>query len=229
MGGAAPYPHGMKIRVRGNPDFGEATCVLDPGERLICEGRAMSRMSGDMELRVKTQGGLLRSAARAALGRESFFMSEYSSDSGGFVTVVPGTPGAVIHREMKGETLILTAGSFLASSASVDLKTKFGGIKSFFGGEGAFLLFAKGHGDLLFNAFGGIVERDLDGSLTVDSGHLVAWEPSLDYQIKSVGGLKQTLFSGEGLVMELKGRGKVWLQTRTLSETAGWITPYLMS
>ena len=80
-----------------------------------------------------------------------------------------------------------------------------------------------------FNAFGGIVERDLDVSMTVDSGHLVAWEPSLDYEIKAVGGLKQTLFSGEGLVMELRGRGKVWLQTRTLKETAGWITPYLMS
>ncbi len=219
----------MKIRVRGNPDFGEATCVLDPGEKLICEGRAMSRMSGDMELHVRTQGGLLRSFARSALGRESFFMSEYSSASGGFVTVVPGTPGSVIHRKLEGETLILTAGSFLASSATVDLKTKFGGLKSFFGGEGAFLLFAKGHGDLLFNAFGGIVERDLDGSMTVDSGHLVAWEPSLDYEIKAVGGLKQTLFSGEGLVMELRGRGKVWLQTRTLKETAGWITPYLMS
>ncbi len=188
----------------------------------------MSRMSADMELRVKTQGGLLRSAARSVFGRESFFMSEYSNDSGGFVTVVPGTPGAVIHRQLQGETLILTAGSFLASSATVDLKTKFGGLKSFFSGEGAFLLFAKGHGDLLFNAFGGIVERELDGSLTVDSGHLVAWEPSLDYEIKSVGGLKQTLFSGEGLVMELRGRGKVWLQTRTLKETAGWITPYLM-
>ena len=203
--------------------------MLDPGEKLICEGRAMSRMSGAMDLRVKTPGGLLRSVTRSAFGRESFFMSEYSSPSGGFVTVVPGTPGSVVHRELRGETLILTAGSFLASSEGVDLTAKFGGLKSLFSGEGAFLLFAKGQGDLLFNAYGGIVERDRDGTLTVDSGHLVAWEPSIDYQVKAVGGLKQTLFSGEGLVMELQGRGKVWLQTRTLSETAGWITPYLMS
>ena len=218
----------MKIRVRGNPDFGEATCVLEPGEKMLCEGRAMSRMSAHMELKVRAKGGLLRSAVRAVAGGESFFLSEYSSNRGGFVTVVPGTPGAVVHRQLQGETLVLTAGSFLASSENVDIKTKFGGVKSLFGGEGAFLLFAKGHGDLLFNAFGGIVERDLEGSLTVDSGHVVAWEPSLTYQIKAVGGLKQTMFSGEGLVMEFKGRGKIWLQTRTLKETAGWITPYLM-
>ncbi|MGD2018203.1 MAG: TIGR00266 family protein [Planctomycetota bacterium] len=219
----------MKVSVRGNPDFGEATCVLDPGEKVLCEGRSMSRMSAHMELKVRTQGGLLRSAARAVAGGESFFLSEYSSDQGGFVTVVPGTPGAVVHRQLQGETLVLTAGSYLASGEGIDVRTKFGGLKSLFSGEGAFLLFAKGHGDLLFNAFGAIVERELDGELTVDSGHLVAWEPSLDYQVKAVGGLKQTLFSGEGLVMEFRGRGKVWLQTRTLKETAGWITPYLMS
>ena len=76
-------------------------------------------------------------------GGESFFLSEYSSDRGGFVTVVPGTPGAVVHRQLQGETLVLTAGSFLASSEGVDIKTKFGGVKSLFGGEGAFLLFVK--------------------------------------------------------------------------------------
>ena len=72
-----------------------------------------------------------------------------------------------------------------------------------------------------------IVERDLDGELTVDTGHVVAWEPSLDYSIEGMGGLKQTFFSGEGLVMRFAGAGKIWLQTRTLGETAGWITPYL--
>ncbi|MCH2103054.1 MAG: TIGR00266 family protein [Planctomycetes bacterium] len=90
-----------------------------------------------------------------------------------------------------------------------------------------FVFDVEGDGDLLFNAYGAIVERELDGELTVDTGHVVAWEPTLDYSIEGMGGLKQTFFSGEGLVMRFSGQGKLWLQTRTLGETAGWITPYL--
>ena len=137
------------------------------------------------------------------------------------------TPGAIVHRKMEGELLRLSAGSYLASSAGISLETRFGGLKALFSGEGAFVFDAQGEGDLLFNAYGAIVERELDGELTVDTGHVVAWESSLDYSIEGMGGLKQTLFSGEGLVMRFSGSGKIWLQTRTLSETAGWITPYL--
>ena len=216
----------MKIRVRGNPDFGEATCVLEPGEKMLCEGRSMSRMSAHMELKVRAKGGLLRSAVRAVAGGESFFLSEYSSDHGGFVTVVPGTPGpwspAAAGRDARPHRRVVPR-----LEQKVDIKTKFGGVKSLFGGEGAFLLFAKGHGDLLFSAFeasSSETRRLPDGGQRTR----VAWGPSLTYQIKAVGGLKQTVFSGEGLVMEFKGRGRIWLQTRTLKETAGWITPYLM-
>ena len=65
-------------------------------------------------------------------------------------------------------------------------------------------------------------------ALVVDTGHVVAWESTLDYSIGGMGGLKQTLFSGEGLVMNFTGRGRIWLQTRTLGQTAGWLVPYLL-
>jgi len=217
----------MEIRLDGNPDFGEATCTLDPGEVLVCEGGAMSRMSAGMDLNTRAAGGLLKSLLRGVGAGESFLLSEYSSGEGGFVTVAPVTPGAIVHRKMEGELLRLSGGSYLASSAGISLETRFGGLKALFSGEGAFVFDAQGEGDLLFNAYGAIVERELDGELTVDTGHVVAWESSLDYSIEGMGGLKQTLFSGEGLVMRFSGSGKIWLQTRTLSETAGWITPYL--
>jgi uncharacterized protein (TIGR00266 family) len=217
----------MEIRLDGNPDFGEATCTLDPGEVLVCEGGAMSRMSGGMDLNTRAAGGVMKSLFRAVGAGESFFLSEYSSPRGGFVTVAPATPGAIVHCELKGEKLHLSAGSFLAASAGLSLDTRFGGLKALFSGEGAFLFDVEGDGDVLFNAYGAIVERELDGELTVDTGHVVAWEPSLDYSIEGMGGLKQTFFSGEGLVMRFAGTGKIWLQTRTLGETAGWITPYL--
>jgi uncharacterized protein (TIGR00266 family) len=187
----------------------------------------MSRMSADMDLRTRMAGGVVKSLFRAVGARESFLLSEYSSGEPGFVTVAPTTPGAVVHREMHGEKLMLSAGSFLAVSDGISLRTRFGGLKALFSGEGAFLFEAEGEGDLLFNSYGAIVERELDGDLTVDTGHVVAWESSLDYSIEGMGGLKQTLFSGEGLVMRFAGTGKIWLQTRTLRETAGWITPYL--
>ena len=84
-----------------------------------------------------------------------------------------------------------------------------------------------GEGDLFLNAYGGVVEQDISGGIKVDTGHVVAWEPTLDYRIIGMGGLKQTLFSGEGLLMHFTGTGKLWTQTRTLRSTAGWITPYL--
>ena len=187
----------------------------------------MSRMSAGMDLNTRAAGGIMKSLFRAIGARESFFLSEYSSGGTGFVTVSPVTPGALVHRKMQGEKLMLSAGSFLAASDGISLETRFGGLKALFSGEGAFLFEAEGEGDLLFNAYGAIVERELDGELTVDTGHVVAWESTLDYSIEGMGGLKQTFFSGEGLVMRFAGTGKIWLQTRTLGETAGWITPYL--
>ena len=121
----------------------------------------------------------------------------------------------------------MTAGAFLAASKDVILKTRFGGFRAFFSGEGAFFIECSGLGVLLFNAYGAVVEREIDGEFTVDTGHVVAWETSLDYKIGTLGGFKATLFSGEGLVMRFSGRGKIWLQTRHLGAMANWLTPYL--
>lgn len=217
----------MEHTVHGNPDYGHVDVTLRPGERIYTEGGAMSRMTPGLELNVRMMGGFVRSVARKFLGGESFFLNEYASPQGGALSFSPGVPGTVVHRPVSGDELLLTATSFLACSDGVDISTRFGGLKSLFSGEGAFLLVATGQGDLFFNAYGAVVERELDGELTVDTGHVVAWEPSISYQIKGMGGLKQTLFSGEGLVMQFQGRGKIWLQTRTLGSTAGWLIPYL--
>jgi uncharacterized protein (TIGR00266 family) len=133
----------------------------------------------------------------------------------------------VVHQRLEGRGLWLTAGSFLAAGSDLDVRTRFGGLKSLFSGEGAFFLHATGHGDLLFNGYGALLERRLDGELVVDSGHLAAFDDGLDYSVETVGGVKQTLFSGEGLVLRFRGQGRLWLQSRTLRETASWITPFL--
>ena len=85
----------------------------------------------------------------------------------------------------------------------------------------------SGSGNLYFNAYGDIQEVDVDGEYIVDTGHVVGFEPSLNFKIRGLGGLKSTLFSGEGLVMRFRGKGKLYIQSRNLNSLASWVTPYL--
>lgn len=85
----------------------------------------------------------------------------------------------------------------------------------------------RGSGLLFFNAYGAVVEHKLVDQLIVDTGHVVAFEPSINYRIRGMGGLKATLFSGEGLVMDFRGSGRLYLQTRHLGGLSSWISGFL--
>ncbi len=128
---------------------------------------------------------------------------------------------------MKGETIFLQAGAFLACDPNVTLGTQFGGLRAMFSGEGLFFLKVGGHGDLFFNAYGDILEKEVSGKpFIVDTGHVVGWESTLDWKIRGMGSWKSTLFSGEGLVIEFTGRGKVWVQSRNEGGLVGWLSSY---
>lgn len=219
----------MKFNISGNPSYGDLTIALAPGESVWSEGGAMSRMSGHMELQTKLVGGFLKSVIRRLVGGESLFLSEHTAPRMAFVSLAPTCPGCVLHREMKGDSFFLTSGAFLACTPGMNLQTRFGGLRALFSGEGGFLLKVSGQGDLFYNAYGGVVEKQIDDEYVVDTGHVVAWEPTLSYTISGMGGIKQTLFSGEGLVMRFTGRGKLILQTRQMPALAGWLRPYCRS
>jgi len=216
----------MKHEIDGNPDQGDLTVWLEPGESVLSEAGAMSRMSADLEVRARLIGGLVPAVVRKLLGGESLFLSEYRATRPGFVALSPRCPGTITAREMTGDGFYLTKGSFLACTPGVELSTRFGGLKSLLSGEGAFLIECRGTGQLFFNAYGAVVEKDVRGSFIVDTGHVVAWEPTLDYEIRGMGGIKQTLFSGEGLVMAFQGTGKLYLQTRHLGGLIRWLSPF---
>ena len=115
----------------------------------------------------------------------------------------------------------------MACTDGVQLSTVFGGLKAIFSGEGMFFIQAAGTGDLWCNSYGAIVERELKGEdLIVDTGHVVGWEPSLQWSIQGMGNLMSTIFSGEGLVMKFSGHGKIWLQTRSIGGLTGWLKSY---
>jgi uncharacterized protein (TIGR00266 family) len=142
--------------------------------------------------------------------------------------IAPALSGDTIHYGLDGsKTLMVQGSSYLASSGNVTVKTRFGGLKSLFSGEGAFWLLISGTGDLWINCYGAIHEIDVQGSYIVDTGHTLAFENTLDFKIKGAGGLKSTLLSGEGLTCHFHGNGKLYIQSRTVGGMVGWITPRL--
>ena len=174
------------------------------------------------------QGGFFSAMFRKMFGGENFFLGKYEHPDGGKLTFAPSIPGHVVNTQLANNSLNIMAGSFLACTPGIDIKAKFGGLKALFSGEGAFLLEASGDGDLFFNSFGGIIEKEINGEFIVDTGHVVGFEPTLNYKISGMGNWKSTMLSGEGLVMSFNGTGKIYLQTRTIDGIASWLTPRLI-
>ena len=216
----------MEYRIEGNPDYGQLKVTLGPGDRFIAEAGSMAWMTDGMQIKARLLGGFIKAITRKLLGGESLFVGEYQHSSGGTVTFSPARPGTVLQRTMNDDAFILTAGSFMACTPGIRLRTRFGGLRALFSGEGAFFIECTGTGELFYNSFGGVLEKQVEGSFTVDTGHVVAWDPGLKYSVRGMGSLKSTLLSGEGLVLNFSGSGKIYLQTRTMSGISKWLTPF---
>ncbi|HOP08592.1 MAG TPA: TIGR00266 family protein [Candidatus Methanofastidiosa archaeon] len=200
---------------------------LKDGQEIKAEAGALVSMTPNLNIETKMQGGMFNALKRSALGGESFFQNIFKADGQGEITLAPGYPGDVERLELNNETWFLQGGAFLASNVNIDLDTKFQGLKGFVSREGLFFLKAEGVGDIFISAFGALYEYDLDGELIVDTGHLVGFQGGIQYEVKKIGGLKSTFLSGEGLVLKLRGRGKVFMQTRNPTAFASWLTPML--
>lgn len=218
----------MKVNVQHRPSYALVVAELEPNEPIQVEAGSMVGVSADMTIETRAQGGILKSLARSMLGGESFFVNTYqASAQGGRVLLAPALPGDIVVRSMEGETLLVQSGSYVASSQGIDLSTSWGGAKTFFAREGLILLKVSGTGTLVLSSYGAIDEMELaDGeTFTVDTGHLVAFSDQLGFKVRRVGGLKSTLFSGEGLVVDLTGPGRFWLQTRSEDAFLTWLIP----
>uniref|UniRef100_A0A7C3RKC1 TIGR00266 family protein n=1 Tax=Archaeoglobus fulgidus TaxID=2234 RepID=A0A7C3RKC1_ARCFL len=217
----------MEYRIIGRPSYSLLELRLKPGEEVLAETGAMVYMK-DVELKTEMKGGMLGGLKRSLLGGESFFINRFVSKGDGILGLAPTYQGDIIHIPLNG-TVFAQSGAFLASSEGIEIDTKWGGARTFFAGEGLFLLRIEGRGDLFLSSFGSIEELQVDGKMRIDTGHIVAFEPTLDFRISKAGGLKATLLSGEGLVVDFTGRGKVWIQTRSVSDYIGWLASLLPS
>ena len=196
---------------------------LSEGEAVKAESGAMVSMKGDIEIKTST-GGLFKALGRALFGGESLFMNTFIAKGKAEVALAPKLPGDVEVLDLSG-TVYVQSSSYLASSPDIEVSTKFGGFKSFFAGEGFFLLKVSGTGKLALSSFGGIYVRELDAGerMTVDTGHVVAFDESVSYSVRTFGGLKSFLFGGEGLVVDFVGPGRVFIQTRNYPDFVEWI------
>ncbi len=220
----------MEVEILYRPSYSLGVIRLGPNEEVRVESGAMVSMSQGVSIQTKAAGGILKSLARSFLAKESFFQNIYRAPaSGGELTVAPPLPGDLFVLDLKDEALLVQSGSYVASETGIALDTKWGGAKTFFASEGLIMLRASGTGKLLLSSFGAIHEVNLERgqTYTVDTGHLVAFTEGIGFKVRRIGGMKSTLFSGEGLVVDLTGPGRVLLQTRSTDAFLAWLIPHL--
>lgn len=215
--------------------------TLDPGEMVIAEAGAMMYMTQGIKMETvfgdpsqQSQGfwGKLASAGKRMLTGESLFMTTFTAVSSARETVAFSSPypGKIVpmHLDQLGGELICQKDAFLCGARGIQLSIAFQkkiGV-GLFGGEGFIMQRLVGDGIAMIHAGGTIMQFDLQPgqSLKLDTGCLVALTPSVRYDIEFVGGLKNTLFGGEGLFLaNVTGPGRVWLQTLPFSRLAGRI------
>ena len=220
----------MRFEVDHRPAYALGVARLDSGESVRAETGAMVSMSSNVDVKSGMQGGLLKSALRSLLGGESFFTNTFTASGGpAEVTLAPTLPGDIEVLDLSGSEVYVQSGSFLAGASTVDVDIKWGGARSFFASEGLVLLRLSGAGPVMVSSFGAVrrVELDGRGSYVVDTGHVVAFESHLQWNVRKVSGLFTSVISGEGLVCEFSGRGTLWLQTRSSQAFLQWLIPRL--
>jgi uncharacterized protein (TIGR00266 family) len=202
--------------------------VLDPGEGVRAEVGTMTYMLSGIEMQTSTGGGLMQSLKRVITG-ESFFITTFlnSSPSSSRVAFAAPYPGKIIPLDMTalGGTFICQKDSFLCAAQGVNIEVAFtkklgAGL---FGGEGFILQRLTGNGLVFVHAGGTVIEKDLaPGEIVrVDTGCLVAFAPTVQYDIQFVGGFRNALFGGEGLFLaSMTGPGKLYLQSLPFSRLA---------
>jgi uncharacterized protein (TIGR00266 family) len=219
----------MQVDINSGPAFAFGEISLPAGGAVRVEAGAMAMTRGDIEIATSTQGGFMKGLKRS-LGGESFFVNDFSSTTGGIVAVAPALPGDMALVPMSGSgSLLVQSGSWIASDPAIDVDSKWGGGKTFFSGEGLILLKCSGQGDLLVSAYGAIRSHELtaDEKITLDTGHVVAFDDTVQFSVRKAGSWKSTILGGEGLVTDFTGPGRVWLQTRSSSDLVAWIVAKL--
>jgi uncharacterized protein (TIGR00266 family) len=220
----------MNVEILASPSFSFATVSIPPAGEVQVEAGAMAAYTDGVQVETKARGGIMAGFKRSVLGGESFFINTFTAPAGGSVSVAPSLPGDMVTVAIDGsQALYVQSGSWIASDPTIAVDTKWGGSRTFFSGEGLFLLRCTGEGDVLLSSYGAILSRTLapGEAHTLDTGHVVAFDESIQYNVQKAGNWKTTMLGGEGLVTRFVGPGRLWLQTRSPSDFLSWLIPKL--
>ena len=206
---------------------------LEAGEQLITEGGGMSWMSPNIKMETTTNGGLGKAIGRA-FSNEKMFQNRYTSVGGnGMISIASSFPGEIKAIEInQGDEIICQKSSFLASTPGVNMSVFFRKKLStgLFGGEGFIMQKFSGSGLLFIEIDGTPIEYDLQAGeqIVIDTGHLVMMSSSCKMDVKTISGMKNILFGGEGIFNTVvEGPGKVILQTMPVTRLAGTLSRYI--
>jgi len=208
----------MEIEILQQPDCAIARVILNAHEEIITEAGAMVAMSdyinASTTLRQGKGGGILGGLKRMIAG-ESLFLSVFRSPfAESEIFLAPKLLGDMVVYPVTNTGIVVQASSYLASSSGVNIDLGYQGFKSMFSGESIFWLDITGKGDLILSSFGAIYEILVNGEYIVDTGHIVAFEKSLNFKItKANASWLGAFLGGEGLVCCFQGQGKLFCQT----------------
>ncbi len=222
----------MRYEIKGET-LPVVVCYLEGGEQMITERGSMSWMSPNMKMETTTGGGIGKAIGRMFAG-EALFQNRYTAQGGnGLIAFASSFPGQIKAYEIgPGREIIVQKSGFLAAEAGVELSVffqkKLGA--GFFGGEGFIMQRLSGRGTAFLEFDGHIVDYELQPGqqIVVDSGYLAAMDSTCSIEVRTVPGLKNMVFGGEGLFNTVvTGPGRVWLQTMPISNVAQLILSFM--
>lgn len=210
----------MDVQIMMRPGNSAARLRLGPNESVTAEAGAMIAMSGNVSIFTSThqrgpQGGGIMAGLKRMLSGESFFLNHFTAaPPGGEVWVATTLAGDMMTYDLRNESLIVQSGSFVACEQGIQVDLGWQGFKSLFSGESIFWLNLKGAGKTVLSSFGAIYPVEVDGEVIVDSGHIVAFNETLNFTITKAGkSWIGAMLGGEGLVCRFNGKGTVWCQS----------------
>ncbi len=220
----------MEYYIENGDSFSTLRLNLKKGESFRAEAGAMLSMSPTINLEAKSSGKGVLGTLKAAVGGESFFASLFTAETGdGEVILAPNVMGGIMKIDLNNSKIFTQGSAYLAGSPDLNISTR-GSFKAMISGEGLFLQTIQGSGIVFVSSFGAIIEKTLKPgeSYIVDTGHIVAFDETVKYHIRKASrGLFSTLATGEMLVCEYTGPGKIWIQSRNLASFAGLIARFI--
>lgn len=224
----------MRYEIKGET-LPVVICYLEDGEVMITERGSMSWMSPNMKMETTSNGGIGKALGRMFAG-EALFQNRYTAMGGhGMIAFASSFPGQIRAWDITpGNEIIVQKAGFLAAESSVELSVffqkKLGA--GLFGGEGFIMQRLSGQGTAFLEFDGHVVEYNLQPGqqIVIDTGYLAAMDATCSMEIKTVPGIKNMVFGGEGVFNTLiTGPGRVWLQTMPISGVAAEILKFMPS